>query len=113
MDGLHGNGHGCRRHVLDRLRSYAVRPWGHGEARAIQNQFTEVRNGNPLHGIAFEDATQDVDHLVGQGQDGLEKGRILQVGTERGILDRGTFPWVAAAGQVDQDDTQTPDVIRG
>lgn len=100
------------RNELDRLRR-AGSPWGHSEPWAVQNQFTELRKSNPLDGVAFKNATENKDHLIGQGQNGLEEEGILEISPERGVLGRGTFPRVAPARQVDQDDTQAPDVIRG
>lgn len=46
-------------------------------------------------------------------QDCLEKHAVPQVGTERGILSRNTFPWIAAASEVDQGHTKAPDIIGG
>lgn len=84
-----------------------------GEAGAIQDQLAKFRKGNPLDWVAFKNPAQDVDQFIGQGQNRLEKGGILEIGTERGILDRGSFPRIASACQVDENDTQAPDVIGG
>lgn len=116
MQGFHGSSEGNL--GLDEkvgLRNLVRHPGsGHGslgEARALQDQLAQFRDGDPLGGVALKYAAQDTDHLRGQGQDGLEKERILQVSPECGILKGGTLPWVPTAGQVDQHHTQAPHVI--
>lgn len=82
-----------------------------GEARAAENQGPEVGDRDPARGIAFEDAPQDAVQVWGQGQNGAEESGVLEVGAEGGVLDRGALPWIAAAGQVDQNDAQAPDIV--
>lgn len=99
---------------VDRLWPVVGHPGGHGSSgkpRAFQDQFTKLPDGNPLGRVALEDAAEDVDHLVRQGQDRLEKKGILQISTETGVLNGCTLPRVAATGQVDEDDAQAPDVV--
>lgn len=84
-----------------------------GEPGAVHNHLAQFWDGDPLGWVAFEDTAQNVDHLRGQGQDGLEEERILEIGPESGILERGAFPGVATTGQVDQHHAETPDVIGG
>lgn len=113
-EGLDGNR--SRNLGLDHVEGLSTigHPWSdrsQGKLRTIQNQPAQLRNSNPLHRVTVENATQDIDHLIGQRKNGLEEERILQVRTEGGILDGGPFPWITATRQVDQDNPQAPDII--
>lgn len=121
MKGLHGDEGLLGRDKEVDLRNLLRHPggWhghGHGqgslgEPRALQDQLAQLRDSDPFGRVAFKHPAEDVDHLRGQGQDSLQEEGILQVGPECGILERGTLPWVATAGQVDKHDAQAPDVI--
>lgn len=46
-------------------------------------------------------------------QDGLEESAVLQEGLEGCVLCGSTLPWVTTASQVNQNDAERPDVVRG
>jgi hypothetical protein len=73
---------------------------------------TELRNGDPLGWVDLKDTAEDTDHLIGKRQDRLEEKGILKVSAESGILYRGALPRIPAAGKVDEDDAETPNVVR-
>jgi hypothetical protein len=52
-----------------------------------------------------EDASQNVVEIVCHGEDGLEKVPRPRVGPISRVLVRCLLPWVAAAGEVKQDDS--------
>lgn len=113
------NGNGCRSLGEDEWgmlsRSTVRNPrrnGSHSKPRTIQDQPAQLRDCNPLGGITIENATQDENHLIGQGKDGLQEEWILKVCAECGILNGSTFPWITSTGQVDQDNPQAPDIIR-
>lgn len=84
---------------------------GRGEPGASHDHLAELGDGNPLDRVELKDAPHDGVQLMGDGQNGAEELRVLHVSTEGAVLERSTLPWVAATGQVDQDDTKTPDVV--
>lgn len=49
--------------------------------------------------------------LVGDGKDGLEEVCITAVSCKGGVVEGGLLPWVTATGEVDEDDTKSPDVV--
>lgn len=60
-----------------------------------------------------EDAGQDVIQVIRHGEDGLEKIPGLGIGSVCRVLERGLLPRVTPTGQVDQDNSEAPNIIRG
>lgn len=81
------------------------------EARARKDALLQLRQSNALVRVDGEDAGQDVVQLVRQRQNGLEEARVAGIGAVRRVLDGGLLPRVTAAGQVDQDDAEAPDIV--
>jgi hypothetical protein len=75
--------------VVVGLRDLVLHPGGLGrlcEARAPQDQLTQLWDGDPLGWVAFKYPAKNTNHLRGKREDGLEKEWILQVLPECGIL---------------------------
>ena len=81
------------------------------EPRAAEDEVAELGDADPLGGIALEDASEDLVQLGGEREDGTEETGVLEVGPEGGIFGGGPFPRVPPAGQVYEDDAETPDVV--
>lgn len=84
---------------------------GSGESWAFHNEFPQFRDGYSLPRVTLKDPSQYGIELRREGQNWPEKLRIPQICTKSGILGRGLFPWVAATGQIHQDNSKTPYII--
>ena len=83
------------------------------EGSAGHDAGTELGESDAHLGVRVEDAAKDVIEVIGQRQDGLEESRLAHESTVGGILKRGLLPRVATTSQVDEDHSQTPDIIGG
>ena len=63
--------------------------------------------------VGFKDAAKDGIQVIREGENGLEEVLGARIGTISGILERSLLPWVASTGEVDEDDTQAPDIVGG
>ena len=79
--------------------------WSSGKGFTLENELPQFRNADPLDWIALKDSPQDAFKLRRDRQDGGKEMGVLQKSPECGIINRGPFPGVPAASQVDQDDT--------
>ena len=77
-----------------------------GEAGAAHNQVTELGHGYAPSWVDLEDALEDEVELIGDGQDRAEEVAVTPEGLERGVVHGGALPWVAAARQVHEDDSE-------
>lgn len=84
---------------------------GDGEVREGNYARPQVSKRYARPRVGVEDATEDGIEFVGEREDGAEEGGIVEVGEVGFILQTGPLPWVAPAGQVDEDDTEGPDVV--
>lgn len=83
------------------------------EAWALKDHLVQLSNAASATSIGLEAFAENRVKLVRKRQNSLEKVPVLHVSPEGGILTRGTLPWVAAASQVDQNDTKRPDIVGG
>ena len=82
-----------------------------GETLAVDDSLPEFRNGDALQRIALKDPSENGIQLGREGQNRLQELGILEIGPEGCVLGRCSLPWVAATGEVDEDDTQRPDIV--
>lgn len=87
------------------------RSLGGREARASLNHLANLRDRSPLSWVELEDAPQNSIQLQGDGKDRPEELGVLHEGTEGAVLEGSTLPWVASTGQVDEDDSQAPNIV--
>lgn len=104
---------GLERRRWERSGRVDGRSGGLREPGTSEDGIPQLRDSDPGVGVGVEYSPQDGIKLVGDGQDGAEKVGVLHEGAEGRVLKRGLFPWVAAAGEVDQNDAQGPDVVGG
>ena len=102
IEGFHGgheHWHLGLGNVVDLLRHPGG--WDHGvlrETGALQNELAQLWDGDPLHWVNLKDTAENTNHLGGERQNSFQEEGVLEVGLECGILNRGTFPWIATAG---------------
>jgi hypothetical protein len=64
-------------------------------------------------GVGVEDASQNIIELICQGKDSLEEILRASISSVGRVLKGSLLPWVASASEINQDNSQTPDVIGG
>ena len=71
----------------------------------------QLLEGHAIAWVEREEALEDPVGGMGDGQNGAEELGVVDVGAERLVGRTGLPPWVPAAGKVDEDDTEGPDVV--
>lgn len=77
-----------------------------GESRTIDDSIAELIKSDSLAWIGFKDAAKDGIEFGGKGKDGSEKVGIAEVGSICLVSWLCSLPWVASAGEIDEDDTK-------
>lgn len=83
----------------------------HGEVGAGHDAAAKLRDADTEFGVGVEDAAKNVVEIIRKREDGLEEAGRADVGAVGRVLERSLLPWVTATGEVDEDDTETPDVV--
>jgi len=94
-----------------RRRKERLRRNGCSEGGTTDDHVFEFRNSNPFRGITFKNASQYAIKLLRKRQDRFEKFWVPQKGSESGVFDGSLFPWIAATGKIDQDNSKRPHII--
>jgi hypothetical protein len=81
-----------------------------GEEVNVENELAKAIESDAVLGVEGKDLGEDGEALVRDGEDPAKEEGVLQEGGERLVVGRRTPPGVAATDEVDQDDTQGPDV---
>lgn len=98
--------------VVDRGRRSRGELGRGSEFFALQDEMPQFRDGNAMGRIPLKYSLKDGLELLGDGQDRAKKTWIFQESPEGGILTRSTFPWIAATGEVHQNDAKAPHIVR-
>jgi hypothetical protein len=97
------------------LVGFHDRGWGgggvQGESSAEDDGPSELLEGNALARAGVEDLSEDCVEFVREGEDGLEKVGVAEVGGVGLVAGVGSLPRVASTGEVDEDHTERPDVV--
>ena len=82
-----------------------------GKGGATNNQVPELIQSDPLGRIDFKNACENSLQRARDRQNGAEEPPVLEICTVCRVLGRSPFPWIPAAHQVDQNNTQAPYII--
>lgn len=82
------------------------------KSRAVDDHLSNLWDGSSLGRVELEDAPENGVELQRDREDGPQELRILHESTESAILRRSALPRVASTGEIDEDDSETPDVVR-
>lgn len=83
-----------------------------GERVNLQNELAQAVEGDALGRVEGEDLAEDRQTGVGDGEDAAQEVGVPQEGGERLVARGGAAPRVPSADEVDEDDTERPDVGR-
>lgn len=84
---------------------------GGGQVVAVEHLELELLNGDSLQRVEFKNPLENHVQLGGDWENSLKEIWVLHESPESRVLVGSFFPWVASTGQVDQDDTETPDIV--
>lgn len=97
---------------LDRLFDLHRFVLGLRKARTIEDEMPEFRQGDSVHRVELEDALYNVVELIREWENACQEVRILDEGSKSLVGGCGrTLPGIATTGEVDEDDTQRPDIV--
>jgi len=82
-----------------------------GEAWARSDAALELGNSDALAWIHLKDEAENRVELGGDWKDAAEEVGLGHESTEGAVGGVGPLPWVAAAGEVDEDDAEGPDIV--
>lgn len=87
-------------------RSLGCQTW------ASSNKLRQFIQRDSVLRIDLKDTLKNAIKLIRNRKNGLQEVPVPYEGPESGVIHRGTLPWIPAAGQVDQNHTKRPDIIR-
>jgi len=82
-----------------------------GEGPALENSCVKLVQSDAAFRLDLKDALEHAVQVTRDWKNGLEKILVLAECTEGRVLQRGALPRISSTGQVDEDNTQGPDVI--
>jgi len=82
-----------------------------GEPWAMLDAPLELGERDAFPRVGLEDETEDLLKLDREWEDGPKEAWLLTEGTESAVREMRALPWVASASQVDEDNTERPDVV--
>lgn len=84
----------------------------HPPSADSKSEFPELGDAASGAFVGREAAAEHTHGGVGEREDVLEHGRVLDVGVEGRIGGRGELPRVSSGDEVDEHDAERPDVVR-
>lgn len=82
------------------------------KARTIEDEMPEFRQGDSVHRVKLEDALYDVVELIREWENACQEVWVLDKGPESLVGGCGrTLPGIATTGEIDENDTQRPDIV--
>lgn len=84
---------------------------GHGERVDGENHLADLAQSRPFPGFERKESLEDMVGGMGNGEDVSKEVGVVDVCPERLVLSASLTPRVSPTSQVDEDDTERPDII--
>jgi hypothetical protein len=83
----------------------------HGKGLDREDLSSQIPERGALRRLEGEKTLEDVVGRAGDGEDGSEKVRVVDICSEGLVVGAGLSPWIPPAREVDEYDSQRPDIV--